>query len=694
MSTKILSTAVLTCILLGAANVAHAQRYEKLYTYGGGPGDGARPYAGMIQNADGMFYWTTSEGGAHLCGAVFVAGGEVGVTILHSFTPDEGCNPTAGLLLANDGFFYGTASTGGLHGGGTLFRMSALGEVTVLHHFDAANALDGATPYFGVIQASDGLLYGTTTAGGAYGFGTVYRADTNGAITILHSFGETTSDGLNPSSPLIQAADGTFYGTTYGGGNPNPPGCDPCDRIAGGTVYQMTVSGNVGSIFNRFNFMVGGSSGDSPFGGLIQTGPTTFYGTTSSAEGLFSGSDWHAGTIFELDTSNDFGGLYTIHAFPYDFSEGAAPFGTLIRAGDGHLYGTTGGLGETPSGVFRFRLDNSGQLDVLHIFEPDSGDGYGPAAPLFEGLDGNLYGSTTGTIPFFGNGSAGFGTIFGLLMDLSGVVRQDQAITFGPLANKAVGDPDFFVGATSSSGLRVWFTASGSCTVSGAKVHLTGAGSCTITASQGGNAYYHAALSVPQSFTIVEPTPALTFSLSLASVTGGTNATGTVTLTSPAPSGGAVVTLSSSNAAAASVPATITIPKGKTAKTFAITTSAVASATPVSISASYGGTTTPASLTVNPPALQGITLMPSAVKGGTSSTARITLTGPAPAGGLLVLMTSSNTSAAAVTNVTVPAGSSSVSVAIATFKVNAATAVTITATSGGVSKSATLTVKK
>jgi uncharacterized repeat protein (TIGR03803 family) len=693
MSSKILSTTVLTCIIVGAANVAHAQTYEKLYSFTGDASDGANPYGSLIQTADGMFYGTTMQGGAFLCGTVFATDGATPPTILHSFTRDEGCEPTAGLLLANDGLFYGMTSSGGLHTYGSLFRMNPAGEFTVLHHFDG---FDGATPFFGLIQASDGLLYGTTARGGAYGSGVAFRTDGTGAITVLHSFGGTASDGQLPSSPLIQAADGTFYGATYGGGEPNPPDCDPCDRIPGGTVYQMTVSGNVGSIFNRFNFMVGGFNGDSPFGGLIQTGPTTLYGTTSSVEGLYSGSPSNGGTIFVLDTSADFFGLYILHEFSADSSapDGQMPFGTLIRAGDGHLYGTTGGwpgLG----GVFRYRLDGSNLFEVLHVFDASSPDdtGYGPAGALLEGIDGDLYGSTSGSVPFLEEPNDP-GTLFRLTMDLSGVVKTNQTITVGPLANKTPSDPDFFVSATSSSSLRVSFAAGGSCTISGALVHLTGAGSCTITASQGGNAYYNPAPNVLRSFTIANPTPALTLSVSPASVTGGTNATGTVTLTSPAPNGGAVVTLSSGNPPAASVPATITIPKGKTSKTFAITTSAVTSATPVSISASYGGTTAPASLTVNPPALQGITLMPSAVKGGISSTAKITLTGPAPAGGLLVAMTSSNTSAAAVTDVTVPAGSSSANVAIATFKVNAATNVTITAMGGGVSKSATLTVRK
>ena len=688
---KLISTSVLTCIFLCAASVARGQTYDHRYTFNGPPEDGANPYAGMIQSPDGTFFGTTANGGENNCGTVFRMGEAIGDMVLHHMATYEGCAPT-GLLLASDGFFYGLTKNNGPSGAGTLFRMNADGQVTVLHPFDAATEGMGAVSP--LIQATDGLLYGTMPSGGINGQGTVFRASLSGAITVLHAFGSGASDGIRPLSPLTQDWSGqlVFYGTTFYGGNPNPPDCDPCDRTPGGTVYQMTVNGDVGTMFYWFNFMVGGGNGDSPVGGLVQTGPTTLYGTTSSLAGLMSVVDpFNAGSIFELRTSGEFFGMSTVYAFPAfetSFSEGAMPFATLMRAGDGHLYGTTSGHPEIGgSTVFRFRLDDN-TLESLHAID----DSFGAAAPLVEGIDGHLYGSTSGSIPYFDSPVLP-GTLFRMVMDLSGVVKEDQTITFAPLPNKTTSASDFFVSATASSSLRVSFSASGTCTISGALVHLTGAGSCTITASQCGNAYYNAAVDVPRTFTITNPTPALTLAVSASSVTGGTSVTGTVTLTSPAPNGGAVVILTSSNPAVA-VPATITIAKGKTSKTFAIGTSAVTSATPVSISATYGGTTAPASMTVNPSALKTVTLTPTGVKGGAAVSAKVTLTGPAPAGGLLVTLTSSTPSAAASTSVTVPAGATSATVSIATFKVSATTNVTITASGGGASASATMTVKK
>src|SRR5262245_5781347 len=224
MRSTLISTTVLTCVLLAGASVAHAQTYEKLYSFTAGFTDGASPFAGLVQTADGLFYGTTLSGGANFCGTIFVTDGVTQPTILHSFIGDtEGCHPTGGLLLAFDGNFYGLTNERGQYFGGTMYKMSPAGDFTILHHFNSA--VEGANPQFGLIEGNDGAFYGTTSGGGAFSAGTAFRANMFGRISVLHSFGDGPSDGQFPSSPLIQAADGTFFGTTFGGGNPNPPDC-------------------------------------------------------------------------------------------------------------------------------------------------------------------------------------------------------------------------------------------------------------------------------------------------------------------------------------------------------------------------------------------------------------------------------------------------------------------------------------
>jgi trimeric autotransporter adhesin len=182
--------------------------------------------------------------------------------------------------------------------------------------------------------------------------------------------------------------------------------------------------------------------------------------------------------------------------------------------------------------------------------------------------------------------------------------------------------------------------------------------------------------------TVTAPVAALAaLSVSPASVTGRTSSTGTVILTSPAPSGGAVVTLSSSNTSAATVPASVTVNAGATTATFTVTTSAVASDASVTISGNYGFITETASLTVNAAVLTSVSLNPTSVQGGTSSSGAVTLTGPAPEGGAVVALTSSNTSAATVrASVTVAAGLTKANFTVTTSAVSSDAAVTITGT--------------
>ncbi|TFZ00687.1 hypothetical protein EZ313_19760 [Ramlibacter henchirensis] len=188
-------------------------------------------------------------------------------------------------------------------------------------------------------------------------------------------------------------------------------------------------------------------------------------------------------------------------------------------------------------------------------------------------------------------------------------------------------------------------------------------------------------------------------SVNPASVVGPASSTGTASLTAPAPSGGVVVALASSNPAVAAVPASVTVPAGATSASFAVTTSAVAANTGVTLTGTYNGTSRTASLTVTPAAappppasLATLALNPGNVTGGGTSQASVTLTGPAPAGGAVVALSDNSTAAAVPASVTVPAGASSASFTVTTSPVTAATAATISAVLGAVTRTAVLTV--
>ena len=182
----------------------------------------------------------------------------------------------------------------------------------------------------------------------------------------------------------------------------------------------------------------------------------------------------------------------------------------------------------------------------------------------------------------------------------------------------------------------------------------------------------------------------VTVTLSPATITGGASSTGTVKLSAAAPTGGLVITLSADQGA--TLPASVTVPRGATTATFIIGTVPVAAATPVIISASSGTSTATATLTVNPPALTALTLSPSSILGGTSSTGTATISGPAPSGGLIVVLAGNSSSVAVPESVAIPEGATTASFTITTTPVVAATPVTISAMCAGVTKTATLTV--
>jgi hypothetical protein len=241
-----------------------------------------------------------------------------------------------------------------------------------------------------------------------------------------------------------------------------------------------------------------------------------------------------------------------------------------------------------------------------------------------------------------------------------------------------------------------------------------GRGMMTVTSGTGGNAVIY--MISPSKFVAVsmnDPNPAvLDFELSSSapasvslssltlnptSVTGGNSSIGTVTLSGPAPAGGAQVALSSNNGAA-SIPSSVALPAGATSATFTVSTSAVTASTTVAISTAYGGVSRSASLTVTPalppaPTLSSLTLNPTSVIGGVqSSTGTLTLSGPAPAGGAQVALSSNNGAASVASSVAVPAGATSATFPVNTSAVTASTTVTISVAYGGVSRSATLTV--
>jgi len=286
--------------------------------------DGAEPYAGLVQAANGNFYGTTSVGGANSEGTVFEITPAGQLTTLYNFCSQPGCTdgylPYAGLVQGTDGNFYGTTLAGGANNEGTVFKMTPGGTLTTLYSFcSQSGCTDGLEPYAGLVQGTDGNFYGTTLAGGASGAGTVFKMTPGGTLTTLYSFCSQNgcTDGIEPYGGLVQGTDGNFYGTTaFGGAN------------AEGTVFKLTPSGTLTTLYS-FCSQSGCTDGIQPEAGLVQAGGN-FYGTT-----YFAGPNGY-GTVFEITPA---GQLTTLYGF--GLGDGGFVEGGLVQGSNGNLYGMT-----------------------------------------------------------------------------------------------------------------------------------------------------------------------------------------------------------------------------------------------------------------------------------------------------------------------------------------------------------------
>lgn len=376
---------LLVLSLLSGLQVMAAQTLIPLYSFTGG-NDGDNPIAGLVQANDGNLYGTTSEGGTNGYGTIFRITTSGVVTPLYSFTNgDDGAHPYAGLVQASDGNLYGTAADGGTNDDGVVFRVTTNGVLTPLYSFTGAH--DGADPRGGLVQASDGNLYGTTADGGTNSDGTVFRITTNGTLKSLYSF-TGGHDGTFPEATLVQASDGNLYGTTYQGGISNSlPGY--------GAVFRITTNGLLTPLYSFTN----GFDGADPVAGLVQASDGNLYGTTEA------GGTNHYGAIFRITTNGIFTPLYSFT----DGHDGAYPEATLVPA-NGNLYGTTYEGGTNGYGVI-FQFTTSGTLTSPYSFT-DGHDGASPFASLVLANNGNLYGTA------LGGGTHGDGTVFELTLPL------------------------------------------------------------------------------------------------------------------------------------------------------------------------------------------------------------------------------------------------------------------------------------
>jgi uncharacterized repeat protein (TIGR03803 family) len=370
----VLALAIALLSLFPAAEPALAQTLTVLHAFAGQP-DGQYP-GGVMRDSQGNLYGTTLYGGAHNWGTVFKITKLGRESVLYSFTGGTDGAIPAGVIRDGKGNSYGTAvgggnlnclSTSSPPGCGTVFRLDTAGKLTVLHRFsstpdgalpigvirDAAGNLygttqyggattvngtvyklgtagketilysfkggaDGSGPTGGLVPDSAGNLYGCTVQGGAGNWGTVFKVDSSGNESLLHTFTSGAADGAYPNGPLIRDSSGNLYGTTTSGGS---SGGGP------GIIFKVDASA-VETILHTFGAVGDGSA---PSSGLLRDSAGNMYGTTST------GGEYDWGTVYKLDTTGTETVLYSFAGG----TDGKYPGGTLILDGAGNLYGTT-----------------------------------------------------------------------------------------------------------------------------------------------------------------------------------------------------------------------------------------------------------------------------------------------------------------------------------------------------------------
>jgi uncharacterized repeat protein (TIGR03803 family) len=262
----------------------------QLHDFTGGA-DGASPLAGPIQGADGNWYGTTWGGGANKLGSVYKVTPAGKFTALHSLAIGEGNGIAAPLILGTDNNLYGTTTAGGAHGCGTAFKITPAGKFTVLANFGCTN---GTSPYGQLVQGHDSNFYGTTFSGGSNGSGVVFKMTPAGKITVLHNF-SGSPDGSYPVAGLIQATDGNLYGVAPSGGSSGDYGTIYKISSAGtfSVVYtfDLTTGATPATLMQHTNGLLYGDASGGGTGSGITCGTTTcgtFYSLDIGSEPFVS----------------------------------------------------------------------------------------------------------------------------------------------------------------------------------------------------------------------------------------------------------------------------------------------------------------------------------------------------------------------------------------------------------------------
>jgi uncharacterized repeat protein (TIGR03803 family) len=684
--------------------------------------NGQYPAAGVLFDSLGNMYGTTAQGGPSFnpignqgvlnygLGTIWRYSPSGGLTSLFAFSGEtspsnNGYRPETPLVMDAKGNLYGTTYYGGNDfspninshfGWGTLFEFSAAGQFIELHQFSGP---EGANPV-GAILDSQGNLWGTAWQGGAdwnptlggFGLGTIFEYS-SGTLTNPVLFSSSNGGG-NIDGGLAADGQGNYYGTTYEGG-----------ANGFGSLFQY--SSSTGQLTTLFSFDRN-PHGSLPAATVTLDGKGNIYGTTYQGGSHSSASNYCCGTVWKYSLSS--GSMTTLVSFDGDTvpADGMFPGGGVTLDSTDNVYGTTIQGGTYGDGTV-FEYSASGALSTLVTFSGPNG--WSPEGNLVFDRNNNLWGITNQ------GGSSGYGTVYKLTSNTGGGTCSGltlSSLTLNPttIANGGTSTGTVTLSAAAPSGGSVVGLVSNSSFImvpSNVTVPA-GATSATFAITTNGFVLSNTAVMITATLGNSTQQAALTLTPGIAvtsirlnptTVTGGSNSTATVTIASPAPSGGSEVLISRSQNPPCPppliLPNAVIVPAGSTSSNFTVGTTSVTSSSAAQVFAQSGGATVSATLTVNPggspvPTLSSVTLNPASVQGGSSSQGTVTLSAPAPSGGAAVSLSSSSSLASVPNSLTVPAGSTSAPFTVTTTSVTSTGTAVITATLGSSSQEASLTI--
>ena len=655
-----------------------------------GQSDGAYPGAGPTFDANGNLFGTTyggaSIGGNYGEGTIWELSKGGIFSVVHTFTGGaDGSDAFDSVIFDAAGNMYGTTGYGGANYSGTVWKIDTTGTFTELHAF--TGGADGATPAGSVVFDASGNLFGTAGGGGSASDGTAWEITNSGKFILLETFSGT--NGANPNGSLVVDSNGTLFGTTIHGG------------LGSGTLFQITgASAGLHTVATTATNILAGQSTTGTVSLLspVQTDTVVSLSASDTNIQVPATVTIPAGTLSATFTVTS-SPLYTApDAVKVIASYGGktvnCPLGISLTAVVHSVSLSpslvTGG-GSSTGTVY---LSGNAPVDVTVNLSSSSTSAQVPATVVIpSGSNSATFAVTTSPVYV--------GTILNLSATLgSRTVTCGLAVGPTDSLHYITATPSSVVGGGTSTG-TVYLSSPAP--VGGTVVNLSassldvqvpatvtipsGSVSTTFTVTAGGvfNAEYVSISATLGNKTVscgfgIGPSAVMHYVvIAPGTVIGGTSTTGTVFLNGPAPIGGAVISLSSSNACS-QVPATVTIPAGSSSTTFTVTSSTVTSNTNLTVTATLNSKSASCGMLVCAPQLAQVHVPETTLAGGTSMLVTVSLTGPAPAGGYLVNLSSSSLFATLPATVTIPAGATSAQVTLTTTAPTTQTAFIISAT--------------